>query len=117
MKVTRKSPISGKENTLEINVSQAQLDAWQGGILIQIAMPQLDAGLREFIKTGLLPDEFDKLFGKNKKLKKKVRKENLIDEIIADLKNNEFESREYIYDLVREALSERTFSELKQINI
>lgn len=43
------------------------------------------------------------------------KKEQLVSSIIEDLQANEFESREYIYDLVREALMTRTNADLQQI--
>ena len=53
---------------------------------------------------------------KPKKKKVKISKRSqLILAIIDDLKNNEYESRQYIYDLVGEALNTRTIKELKQI--
>ncbi len=64
MLITRKSMISRKEHTREINVTQAQLDAWQSGTLIQNAMPLLSADDREFIKTGITPEEWAETFGK-----------------------------------------------------
>ena len=45
-----------------------------------------------------------------------MKKEQLINEIIEDLKENFFESKEYIFDLVKEALMQRTIKELKEIN-
>ena len=45
-----------------------------------------------------------------------MKKSTIIDGIIEDLKENMFESEEYIFDLVREALETRTKEELKQIN-
>ena len=56
--VTRKSPFSGKSNTINIDVTQAQLEAYKGGALIQSAFPHLSADEREFIMTGITPDEF-----------------------------------------------------------
>jgi hypothetical protein len=62
-----KSQLTGKLNTLEIPMSEADFDAslsaWVNGALIQTAFPTLDAGLREFIKTGITPDEWDRVFG------------------------------------------------------
>jgi len=54
---------SGKANTLDLNVTAEQVAAWQGGVLIQDAMPQLSAGEREFLKTGVTPQEWDEMFG------------------------------------------------------
>ena len=63
MKITRRSPISGQVNTLEISITQEQLNAWEGGALIQRAMPNISADEREFIMTGITPTEWDSVFG------------------------------------------------------
>ena len=63
MQITRTSMISGNTNTMELNVTQEQLTAWESGVNIQVAMPQLDADEREFIKTGVTPTEWNELFG------------------------------------------------------
>lgn len=63
MKITRKSPFSGKINSMEIDVTQDQIDRWQNGELIQNAMPNLTPDEREFIKTGIEPEEWDSMFG------------------------------------------------------
>jgi len=66
VKITRTSPFSGEDNTMEINVTLEQLDAWHNGTaLIQDAFPWLTVDEREFIMTGLLPDEWDRLYGNN----------------------------------------------------
>ena len=62
MLITRKSPFSGKTNTRDIPITEAQLMAWQDGILIQDAMPNLSADDREFIKTGITVEEWDATF-------------------------------------------------------
>jgi hypothetical protein len=61
MLITRTSPFSGATNSLEINVTQEQLDMWKAGTLIQNAMPNLTADEREFIKTGITAAEWDTL--------------------------------------------------------
>ena len=63
MQITRTSMFSGKANTLDLDVTAEQIAAWQGGVLIQDAMPQLSAGEREFLKTGVTPQEWDEMFG------------------------------------------------------
>lgn len=63
MKVTRKSPISGEVNELEVPCTPEQLKAWQKGTFIQRAMPDVPAELREFLMTGITPEEWDSLFG------------------------------------------------------
>lgn len=45
-----------------------------------------------------------------------IKKEKLVEEIIQDLKDNLYESQDYIFMLVREALMQRTIQDLKQIN-
>ncbi len=63
MLVTRRSRISGVERTLELDVTQAQIDLWQAGELIQRAMPQLSRQEREFVMTGMTQQEWDATFG------------------------------------------------------
>lgn len=62
MKITRTSPVSGVTRTLDIPVTQAQLDSWSAGKLIQDAMPNLSADDREFIMTGITPEEWEAMF-------------------------------------------------------
>ena len=45
-----------------------------------------------------------------------MKKAELINRIVEDLEENIFESKEYIFDLAREALNTRTKKELKDIN-
>lgn len=63
MLIQRVSMLSGARNAREIPVTQEQLDAWNSGVLIQNAMPNLSADDREFIKTGITPEEWEDLFG------------------------------------------------------
>ena len=63
MTVTKTSSFSGNTNTLDIDVTEEQIAAWQGGELIQCAMPNLTADEREFIKTGITAEEWKELFG------------------------------------------------------
>lgn len=65
MLITRTSPISGARHTLEVNCTPEQLAAWEGGVLIQNAMPNVDAALREFIKSGVTPEEWISMFGRS----------------------------------------------------
>jgi hypothetical protein len=66
MKITRVSPFSNKKTTLEIDVTARQIASWERGELIQDAMPNLTPDEREFIKTGVTPDEWDDIFGVDK---------------------------------------------------
>ena len=63
MKITRVSPFSNKKTTLEIAVTAKQIASWEKGEFIQDAMPNLTPAEREFIKTGVTPDEWDEIFG------------------------------------------------------
>ena len=63
MLIIRTSPFSGNTNSMEIEVTLEQLRSWQvDGVLIQNAMPHLTPDEREFIKTGITPEEWDSAF-------------------------------------------------------
>jgi len=62
MLITRNSPFTGTTISMNIDITQAQLDAWQAGALIQDAMPNISADEREFIMTGITAEEWDELF-------------------------------------------------------
>ena len=63
MLIKRRSIFTGVERELELNVTQDQIDAWQNGMLIQDAMPQLTPDEREFILTGVTAEEWDEALG------------------------------------------------------
>lgn len=63
MFITRTSPITGKANIMTLNISETQMDDWENGSLIQDAMPNLNSDQREFLMTGLTPQDWDYLFG------------------------------------------------------
>lgn len=64
MQVTRKSMISGVVRTLELDVTIADLQRYETGmVLLQDAFPHLSASDREFIKTGITDKEWRDLFG------------------------------------------------------
>lgn len=62
MLIKRTSPFSGKIHVMDIPVTQAQLDAWHSGAMIQNAMPRLTPDQREFIKTGITAEEWEETF-------------------------------------------------------
>jgi hypothetical protein len=62
MIVTRISPLTGKENSMDLPITQFAIDLWKNGMLIQDAMPHLTDSEREFIKTGITEDEWNNLF-------------------------------------------------------
>jgi len=63
MQITRTNPFTGKEATKGLAITQEQIDAWQAGTLIQDAFPNLTAGEREFLKTGITDEDWDAMFG------------------------------------------------------
>jgi hypothetical protein len=63
MKIVRISVLTGKETTREIDVTDAMILAWMQGGLIQDVMPNLSADDREFIMTGITPEEWEAAFG------------------------------------------------------
>ncbi len=62
MLVTMTSMLSGKTTTRDIDVEPEQIQAWQNGMLIQDAMPELSAPDREFIMSGITQEEWDGIF-------------------------------------------------------
>ena len=63
MLITRKSIISGNVNTMDINVTHEDFEKLESGWLIQSAMPHISADEREFIMTGITPQEWDTEMG------------------------------------------------------
>ena len=65
LEVTKKSIISGKTNTMELDISQEQLDRWESvdKQLVQVAFPQLSSSEREFLISGITPTEWNDTFG------------------------------------------------------
>ena len=65
--ITRRSPFTGKVHRMEIPLTPKEYGEratlWQTGMLIQDAFPMLSAEEREFIKTGITPEEWDAAFG------------------------------------------------------
>ena len=64
MMITMRSPISGKVNSMDLDITEAAIDAWKAGTLIQKAMPNLSSDEREFIMTGITPEEWTETFNK-----------------------------------------------------
>jgi hypothetical protein len=62
MLVTRTSNVTGVTRTLDLPVTEEQLAAHKSGTHAQNAFPDLSADLREFIISGITPEEWDKLF-------------------------------------------------------
>jgi hypothetical protein len=65
MKIRRISQITGEENEMDLNITQEQIDAYEGGALIQEAFPDLSNEEREFFKTGITPQEWQEQIADN----------------------------------------------------
>lgn len=63
MKITRTSPFSGIQHTLDIPCTEEQLDQWSNGVSIQKAIPNLTPDQREFLMTGITAEEWEETFG------------------------------------------------------
>lgn len=59
MLITRRSPLSGINNTMDIDIVPEQIELWHSGVLIQNAMPHLTNAEREFIMTGLTETDWN----------------------------------------------------------
>ena len=62
MKITRKSPLTGDTATKEIDVTAAQILAWEDGELAQSAFPDASPSEREFIMSGYTDFDWDEMF-------------------------------------------------------
>lgn len=62
MLIERTSPLTGKVNTMEIDVTHDELRRWRDGMLIQVAMPNLTPVEREFIMTGYTENDWAVMF-------------------------------------------------------
>ena len=63
-KFVRRSALTDRVSSMMIDVSYAQVVAWEnGGELIQNAMPNLTDNEREFLMTGITPEEWDDMCG------------------------------------------------------
>jgi len=59
MLITKTSRMTGEEHTREIAVTDSEITDWEtSGKLIQEAFPNLSADDREFILTGVTPEEW-----------------------------------------------------------
>lgn len=69
MEFIRKSQLTGKMNLRDISVSHSQYRAWVDAAdndpkrFVQEAFPHLSADDREFLKSGITPEEWDEHIG------------------------------------------------------
>lgn len=63
MIITRRSMFAGIERSIDLPITQKQVDAYNKGELLQNAFPNLTPGQREFFKTGVTDEEWQEMFG------------------------------------------------------
>jgi hypothetical protein len=65
MKLTIKSILTGRENTMDLDVTAEQLDEWvKLDKTIQSVFPNLNDEEREFLMTGVTQEEYDEVVGR-----------------------------------------------------
>lgn len=62
MLITRTSKVSGIERTIDLPITQDQLENWYNGMLVQDAFPNLTNSQREFILSGITDEEWNVMF-------------------------------------------------------
>ncbi len=63
MIVTKTSQITGKQTSMELPISLSRMLEWESsGALIQNFFPELTDDQREFLLTGITPEEWDAAF-------------------------------------------------------
>ena len=60
--ITRTSHLSGKTRKMILAATRKQWESYDHGTLIQHALPDLSPQEREFILTGITPEEWDAAF-------------------------------------------------------
>ena len=66
MLVYKKNGFTGKVNSMDLPVTQKQLDIYENtNTLVQDVFPDLTPDQREFLISGFLPGEFDTLCEEN----------------------------------------------------
>lgn len=63
MKIVKTSPFTGRQNTMDLPITSEQIERWQNGELIQNAFPNLTPDEREFLMTGITPEDWNGIFG------------------------------------------------------
>ena len=63
MKITKLSSVTGKYHTMDLDVTEEQLKRFESGEgLIQHIFPHLSDDQREFLLSGITPQEWNVLF-------------------------------------------------------
>ena len=62
--ITRTYRVNNKTRTLDLNITQVQMDRYNSGMLAQRAFPNLSPSEREFIMTGMTDEDWNEIFPK-----------------------------------------------------
>ena len=64
VRLTRRSPLTGRYNTMDLPCTHAQFVRWQqpDPPLVHVAFPTLNADQREFVLSGSTPEDWAKMF-------------------------------------------------------
>ena len=61
MLIGRRSPLTGIVRVCDLDITEEQHRRWEQGELIQNAMPHLNPDEREFVMTGISPEEWEEI--------------------------------------------------------
>lgn len=59
MVITRISTLTGMKHTRDVPCQPHELEAFEAGVPIQFAMPTTSPDWREFVLSGITPEEWD----------------------------------------------------------
>lgn len=64
MLITRTSPLTGKDNTMDLPITEEQWAEWNSPNrrVIQKVFPNLHPDQREFLLTGYTPEDWNEMF-------------------------------------------------------
>ena len=66
MIIMRISMLTGEVHEMDLDITPAQLESYElFGVLLQDAFPNLSPAEREFIKSGITPEEWYDAFGED----------------------------------------------------
>lgn len=72
MIVRRKNQMTGKVHEMDLPVTTEELARFAAGEHVQLVWPQLDAAYREFIRNGITPVDWRRIFRHSRKLPNEI---------------------------------------------
>lgn len=61
MLIAMTSQLSGKDHVMDLDITEEQVNNFLSGVKVQDAFPHLKPHEREFLLTGMTPEEWDEL--------------------------------------------------------